>query len=85
MNSLLMAAIPIIFAVIFAILTIEVEDIIYAIFCFSLMCISIGIFYFAVNVIYVGIFQLLIYAGAVVALAIAAVMLTSRREVRKSK
>lgn len=85
MDSSLIVVILILLAVVFAILTIEIEDVMYAILCFCLMCTFIGLFYFAVNVVYVGIFQLLIYAGAVIALAVAAVMLTSRREVRRSK
>lgn len=72
-----------VFIILFAILTIEARDLIYSILSFCLMCISIGAFYFILNAIYVGVFQLLIYAGAVVALAIAAVMLTVRREVKK--
>jgi len=68
--------------IIFAILTVETREIIYSILFFALMCISIGTLYFILNAVYVGVFQLLIYAGAVVALMLAAVMLT-KREVKK--
>jgi NADH:ubiquinone oxidoreductase subunit 6 (subunit J) len=63
-------------AIIFAILTIEFKDLIYMVFSFAIMSISIGAFYFLLNAVYVGVFQMLVYAGAVVAMAIAAIMLT---------
>ena len=63
-------------AIIFAILTIELKDLIYMVFSFAIMSICIGAFYFLLNAVYVGVFQMLIYAGAVVAMAIAAIMLT---------
>lgn len=68
-----------ILAVAFAVVTIEVKDLIYAILFFCLMCISIGVFYWSLSAPYVAVFQLLIYAGAVVALFVVAVMLTVRR------
>lgn len=67
-------------AVIFAILTIEVKDLIYMVFSFAVMSVAIGSYYFLLNAVYLGIFQMLIYAGAVVAMAIAAIILTRGRE-----
>ena len=63
-----------------ALLTVELKDILYAILSFCGMCILIGITFWILNAPYVAVFQLLVYAGAVVALFIAAVMLTTRKE-----
>lgn len=67
-------------AVIFAILTLELKDLVYMVFSFAVMSVAIGSYYFLLNAIYLGIFQMLIYAGAVVAMAIAAIILTRGRE-----
>lgn len=64
----------------FAILTVELKDILYAILSFCGMCIIIGALFWILNAPYVAVFQLLVYAGAIVALFIAAVMLTTRKE-----
>jgi NADH:ubiquinone oxidoreductase subunit 6 (subunit J) len=47
------------------------------------MCISIGGIFWLLNAPYVAVFQVLIYAGAVVAIFLAAVMLTTRKETLK--
>jgi len=44
------------------------------------MCITIGVIFWLLNAPYVAVFQLLIYAGAIVALFIAAIMLTTHKE-----
>ena len=44
------------------------------------MCVTIGALFWLLNAPYVAVFQLLIYAGAIVALFVAAVMLTTRKE-----
>ncbi|MCD6243382.1 NADH-quinone oxidoreductase subunit J [Candidatus Bathyarchaeota archaeon] len=67
-------------ALMFAILTVELKDILYAILSFCGMCITIGALFWILNAPYVAVFQLLVYAGAIVALFIAAVMLTARKE-----
>ncbi|RLG97861.1 hypothetical protein DRO19_05195 [Candidatus Bathyarchaeota archaeon] len=64
----------------FAILAVELKDILYAILSFCGMCITIGALFWILNAPYVAVFQLLVYAGAIVALFIAAVMLTTRKE-----
>ena len=69
-----------ILTVLLALLTVEVKDILYAILSFCGMCILIGIIFWTLNAPYVAIFQLLVYAGAIVALFITAVMLTTRKE-----
>ncbi|RLI21952.1 hypothetical protein DRO54_02365 [Candidatus Bathyarchaeota archaeon] len=69
-----------ILTVLLALLTVELKDILYAILSFCGMCILIGVIFWVLNAPYVAVFQLLIYAGAIVALLIAAVMLTTRKE-----
>jgi len=64
----------------FAILTVELKDILHSILSFCGMCITIGVIYWTLNAPYVAVFQLLVYAGAIVALFIATVMLTTRKE-----
>jgi NADH:ubiquinone oxidoreductase subunit 6 (subunit J) len=44
------------------------------------MCISLGALFWVLNATYVAVFQLLVYAGAVIVLFIATVMLTARKE-----
>ena len=63
-----------------ALLTVELKDILYAILSFCGMCILLGVIFWVLNAPYVAVFQLLIYAGATVALFIATVMLTTREE-----
>jgi len=69
-----------ILALAFAILTVELKDILYAILSFCGMCIVIGAVFWVLNAPYVAVFQLLVYAGAIVALFIATIMLTTRKE-----
>ena len=69
-----------ILTVLLALLTVEVKDILYAILSFCGMCILMGIIFWTLNAPYVAIFQLLVYAGAIVALFITAVMLATRKE-----
>jgi NADH-quinone oxidoreductase subunit J len=67
-------------AVIFALATVELRDILHAIIAFCGMCITIGALFWLLNAPYVAVFQLLIYAGAIVALFTATIMLTTRKE-----
>jgi len=66
--------------VIFAILSIEVKNLFKAIIFFALMCISIGAIYWILSAPYIAVFQLAIYAGAIVVLFLATVMLTIGKE-----
>lgn len=66
--------------VLLALLTVELKDILYAILSFCGMCILVGVIFWTLNAPYVAVFQLLVYAGAIVALFITAVMLTTRKE-----
>ena len=63
-----------------ALLTVELKDMLHAVICLCGMCITIGALFWLLNAPYVAVFQLLVYAGAVIVLFIATVMLTSRKE-----
>jgi len=64
----------------FALLSIEVKNLFHAVIFFALMCISIGAIFWMLNAPYLAVFQLAVYAGAVVALLLAAVILTVGKE-----
>ena len=68
------------FALVLAFLTVEVKRILYAVISFSGMCVVIGALFWILNAPYVAVFQILIYAGAVVTIFLAAIMLTSQKE-----
>jgi NADH-quinone oxidoreductase subunit J len=78
-NDLLQIAM-IISTVVLALLTVELKDLLHAAVCLCGMCITVGALFWMLNAPYVSVFQLLIYAGAVIVLFIAAVMLTKREE-----
>lgn len=65
---------------IFALLAVELKYILHAILSLCGMCVAIGGLFWILNAPYVAVFQLLIYAGAIIVLFIAAVMLTTRKE-----
>ncbi|RLI38579.1 short chain dehydrogenase [Candidatus Bathyarchaeota archaeon] len=69
-----------ILALVLAVLTVELKDILYSILSFCGMCIILGVIFWILNAPYVAVFQMLVYAGAIVAMFIAAVMLTTRKE-----
>ena len=69
-----------ILALVLAALTVELKDILYSILSFCGMCIVLGVIFWILNAPYVAVFQMLVYAGAIVAMFIAAVMLTTRKE-----
>jgi NADH-quinone oxidoreductase subunit J len=64
---------------IFAILTVELRDLLHTVISLAAMAVSLGAIFWLLNAPYVAVFQILIYAGAVVVLFIAAVMLTRRK------
>lgn len=66
--------------IIFAFLAVEIKKILYAVISFASMCVTIGAIFWILNAPYVAVFQILIYAGAVVAIFLAAIMLTSKKE-----
>lgn len=70
----------IILTVLLAILTVELKDMLHAVLCLCGMCISVGALFWLLNAPYVAVFQLLVYAGAIVVLFVATIMLTKRRE-----
>jgi len=65
--------------VIFAILTVELRDLLHAVIALCGMSIVIGALFWLLSAPYVAVFQLLVYAGAVIVLFVAAVMLTTRK------
>ena len=69
-----------ILALLFAVLTVELENILYAVLSFCGMCVIIGVIFWILNAPYVAVFQLLVYAGAIVSIFLATVMLTVRKE-----
>jgi len=64
---------------IFAILTVELKDLLHTVLSLAAMAISLGALFWILNAPYVAVFQVLVYAGAVVVLFVAAVMLTRRK------
>mgnify|MGYP001080106510 FL=1 len=64
---------------VFAILTVELKDLLHTVISLAAMAVSLGAIFWLLNAPYVAVFQILIYAGAVVVLFIAAVMLTRRK------
>jgi len=70
----------IILVLVFALLSIEVKNLFHAVIFFALMCISVGAIFWTLNAPYLAVFQLAIYAGAVVALLLATVILTVGKE-----
>lgn len=62
-----------------AVLAIELPDLLYAIISLGGMAVAVGSLFWLLNAPYVAVFEILIYAGAVIVLFMAAVMLTKRR------
>ena len=76
----LIAIICLIFSLLFAILTIELPDLLYAAFSLCGMAITIGLVFGVLSAPYIMIFQLLVYAGATVVLFLAVITLTKRQD-----
>lgn len=66
--------------VVLALLTVELNDLLHATICLCGTCVTIGALFWLLNAPYVSVFQLLVYAGAVIALFMVAVMLTKKEE-----
>ena len=64
---------------VFAILAVELPDLLYSIVSLGGMAVAVGCLFWLLNAPYVAVFQILIYAGAVIVLFVTAVMLTTRR------
>ena len=78
-NDMLQIAL-IILTVLLALLTVELKDMLHAVLCLCGMCVSLGALFWLLSAPYVAVFQLLVYAGAIIVLFIAVVMLTTRKE-----
>lgn len=61
-----------------AVLAIELPDLLYAIVSLGGMAVAVASLFWLLHAPYVAVFQILVYAGAVVVLFIAAIMLTKR-------
>ena len=61
-----------------AILAVEVKDLLYSVLCLCGMSIAVAALFGTLNASLVMVFQLLIYAGASIALFVSVVILTSR-------
>ena len=77
MTELLVTAL-IIAASALAILAVEVKDLLYAVLSLCGMSIAVGVLFGILSANLVMVFQLLIYAGASIALFVSVVVLTSR-------
>ena len=76
----LIAIICLILSLIFAILTIELPNLLYAALSLCGMGITIGLLFGVLSAPYIMLFQLLVYAGATVSLFLAVIMLTKRQD-----
>jgi NADH:ubiquinone oxidoreductase subunit 6 (subunit J) len=65
---------------ILAIAAIELKNHLHAAISFCAMCVTIGGIFWLLDAPYASVFQVLVYAGAVVTIFLAAVMLTTRKE-----
>ena len=70
----------IIAAIVLAVLTVELKDLLQAAVSLCGMCIAVGLLFGLLNATYVMVFQLLIYVGATMVLFISVVMLTRREQ-----
>ena len=66
--------------IVLAISAIELKTLLHAAISFSGMCITIGALFWLLDAPYAAVFQILVYAGAVTMIFLAAVMLTTRKE-----
>lgn len=64
--------------IIFGIIAIEHKNLIYSAISLAVMSVFLGIIYFILNAPYVAVFQLVIYAGAVTVLFLAAISLVTK-------
>jgi NADH:ubiquinone oxidoreductase subunit 6 (subunit J) len=76
----IIAFISILLSLIFAVLTIELPDLLHATVSLCGLTITIGLLFGVLSAPYIMIFQLLVYAGATVALFLAVIMLTKRQD-----
>ena len=76
----IIAIISIILSLIFAVLRIELPDLLHAALSLCGMAITIGLLFGVLSAPYIMIFQLLVYAGATITLFLAVIMLTKRQD-----
>jgi NADH:ubiquinone oxidoreductase subunit 6 (subunit J) len=73
----------IVITIVFAVLAVELKNLLQAVVALSIMCIVIGMLFGILHALYVMAFQFLIYGGAAMALFLSVVMLTEREENEK--
>lgn len=66
--------------IILAISTIELKTLLHSAISFCGMCITIGALFWILAAPYAAVFQILVYAGAITIIFLAAVMLTTRKD-----
>ena len=66
-----------------AILAVEIKDVLIAVYCLCGLFVLTGVFFWMLNAPYLAVFQLLIYAGAIIALFIVVIMLTVKKTCRR--
>ena len=66
--------------IILALAVIELKNLLHAAIAFCGMCITVGGIFWLLDAPYAAVFQVLVYAGAVVTIFLAAVMFTTRQE-----
>ena len=69
----------VVITIVFAFLAVEIKDVLKAVYCLCGFFIFIGVFFWLFNAPYLAVFQLLIYAGAIITLFIAVIMLTVKK------
>lgn len=67
-------------SILLSILTVELEDLLHSAISLAAMAVSIAGIYWLLSAPYVAVFQLLVYAGAVMVIFLAAIMLTTREK-----
>jgi len=71
----LLALVLIIASVVLAVLVVELSDLLHSVVALCGMSITIGVLFWSLGAPYPALFQILVYAGAVIVLFIAAIML----------
>lgn len=75
----LLSIIFVVITIALAIMAVEIKDVLKSVYCLFGFFICIGIFFWLFNAPYLAVFQLLIYAGAIIALFIVVIMLTVKK------
>lgn len=69
-----------VFAVAFAVLSVETKNLTRSVFGLLLFTATVGVIFILVGAVHVGALQIIVYSGGVTALFLVMIMLTSRRD-----